>query len=420
MRLEGSEAIKAGWQTVELRHLLTDARKGRIPVYSPSRSELLVYGQSCTRPDSSVDLTRARFHAEGSVEAAAPERLRQGDIVVNSLGRGTLGRSALIGQLDAECVADGNISILRCDRARLLPEYLAYLLSTTASYTFMNECVAQGATNQTSFGLTRLLQSYVTLPDLITQRQVVRYLDEGTAALRDLSEELERLKRFSQERLSALRQDLLLGPDGLGGEHWERGRLKRFVQVTRGRFTHRPRNDPAFYDGEYPFLQTGDIARAQGDVIREWSQTLNERGLSVSRLVPAGTLVMAIAANIGDVAMLGFDACFPDSVVALSPSDRVRPGYLLELIRALRQELLGASTLNTQLNINTERIGGIIVAIPPVDEQDQLIELLRESASDVDGVIGEADTQLRLIGEWREALITHALTQGIDGLPGVA
>lgn len=36
--------------------------------------------------------------------------------------------------------------------------------------------------------------------------------------------------------------------------------LKEIAILERGRFSPRPRNDPAYYGGEYPFIQIGDIA----------------------------------------------------------------------------------------------------------------------------------------------------------------
>ena len=192
------------------------------------------------------------------------------------------------------------------------------------------------------------------------------------------------------------------------------------MATARGRFTHRPRNDPALYDGPYPFIQTGDIARASDGVVTSWTQSLNERGLAASRLAKKGTLVMAIAANIGDVAHLGFDACFPDSVVALDPRPGLAKPYLFELMRALKPELLGSSTLNTQLNINVERIGDILVPIPPPLTQGEVVKALREHEESVGTATNEMTGQIDLLREHRQALITHAVTQGIDGLPGVA
>ena len=79
--------------------------------------------------------------------------------------------------------------------------------------------------------------------------------------------------------------------------------IKRVTEIIRGKFSHRPRNDPAFYNGQYPFIQTGNVTNAQKYII-SYSQTLNEKGYAVSKEFPAGTLTMTIAANIADVAIL--------------------------------------------------------------------------------------------------------------------
>ena len=48
-------------------------------------------------------------------------------------------------------------------------------------------------------------------------------------------------------------------------EHWDVHRVKRVAQILRGKFTHRPRNDPSLYDGPYPFIQTGEVAAREID-----------------------------------------------------------------------------------------------------------------------------------------------------------
>ncbi len=99
-------------------------------------------------------------------------------------------------------------------------------------------------------------------------------------------------------------------------------KLSDIAILQRGRFSHRPRNDERFYHGNYPFIQTGDIVRASenNDTI-QFTQTLNELGLSVSKLFQANTLIITIAANIGDTAILTYPACFPDSLVTITPKN---------------------------------------------------------------------------------------------------
>lgn len=115
-------------------------------------------------------------------------------------------------------------------------------------------------------------------------------------------------------------------PLGLIPREWEIQKLGDLAEVSRGKFTHRPRNDPAFFGGEYPFIQTGDVALAQGGYISSYSQTLSERGISVSQKFPIGTIAITIAANIADTAVLARPMFFPDSVVGavVAPEHNIR------------------------------------------------------------------------------------------------
>ena len=94
---------------------------------------------------------------------------------------------------------------------------------------------------------------------------------------------------------------------GVIPEEWGIAELGTRAMIERGKFSARPRNDPKYYDGKYPFLQTGDVARSGGK-ISSFTQTLNDCGLSVSKIFPSGTLFFTIAANIGDVGIAHFEA----------------------------------------------------------------------------------------------------------------
>ena len=95
---------------------------------------------------------------------------------------------------------------------------------------------------------------------------------------------------------------------------WREVTLCDLGEVDRGRSRHRPRNAPELYGGPYPFVQTGDIKASRGRITVH-TQSYSEAGLAQSRLWPAGTMVITIAANIAETAILTYPACFPDSVV---------------------------------------------------------------------------------------------------------
>lgn len=97
-------------------------------------------------------------------------------------------------------------------------------------------------------------------------------------------------------------------------EGWVWVTLPHLGELARGKSTHRPRNDPRLFGGGYPFIQTGEVRKANGN-ITTYTETYNEFGLEQSRIWPKGTLCITIAANIAETAILNFSACFPDSIV---------------------------------------------------------------------------------------------------------
>jgi type I restriction enzyme S subunit len=120
---------------------------------------------------------------------------------------------------------------------------------------------------------------------------------------------------------------------------WRLVNLPDIGELSRGKSKHRPRNESKLYGGPYPFIQTGDI-RESGGTIRKHTQTYSEAGLSQSRLWPAGTLCITIAANIGETAILSYPACFPDSVVGfLHDGDPATVRFIELYLRTAKTEL---------------------------------------------------------------------------------
>ena len=156
---------------------------------------------------------------------------------------------------------------------------------------------------------------------------------------------------------------------------WSIVKLEDIASVERGKFSARPRNDPQYYGGDIPFLQTGDIASASR-AVTTFSQTLNEEGLKVSRLFPAGTLLITIAANIGDVAEVTFDFACPDSLVAVNPRKGIDKNWLKYYLQTKKKYFTSRATENAQANINLQTIRPLKVELPPLDEQKRISNLL--------------------------------------------
>ena len=145
-----------------------------------------------------------------------------------------------------------------------------------------------------------------------------------------------------------------------------------------------------------------------------YRQTLNERGLAVSRMFPAGTLVMTIAANIGDVAVLDFEACFPDSVVGFVPRGDIERDFLYYVFRAMRPELLREAPVNTQGNLNVDRIGSRGIAVASAREQSLVVRQIEARTAGLNTATIRANREIDLLHEYRTRLIADVVTGKLD------
>jgi type I restriction enzyme S subunit len=259
------------------------------------------------------------------------------------------------------------------------------------------------------------------------QTAIANYLDRKTAEIDRLIANKEGLiELYGEEKTAVINQavtkgldpDVTMKPSGIDllgdiPERWEVKRLKYLTKIFRGKFGHRPRNDERLYGGVFPFIQTGEVTNSNKYIEQYW-QTLNEQGYAVCQEFPAGTLVMTIAANIGDVAILNFNACFPDSIIGFFPREEITVDFLYYTLVSLKNVLIGAATQNTQQNLNIERVGQIEISYPPKDEQTAIVQYIETQCSRLDTIIAKFKKQIELLKEYRTTLISEVVTGKID------
>lgn len=168
--------------------------------------------------------------------------------------------------------------------------------------------------------------------------------------------------------------------------------------VNRGKSKHRPRNDSILYGGEYPFIQTDDVKKANLHLV-DYTQTYNDVGLKQSKLWKKGTLCFTIAANIADSAILGMDACFPDSIVGFLPyenvSDTTYVKYLFDELKLYFQQI---SKGTTQDNLSLDKICRVKLRVPDYDTQVKVASIL----STYDTAIENNNKRIRLLEQMAE------------------
>ena len=274
----------------------------------------------------------------------------------------------------------GDINILRKKDDAYEPTFLAYYLTHYKKKEIGN--FGQGSTIIHLYGRD-IKKLQLVLPPLSEQKKIAEILctvDQEIEKIDTIIKQVEKL------RMGLMREFFTKGighteyqETDLGKlpKKWEVIPLSNIATIERGKFSHRPRNDPDFFGGDIPFIQTSEVVNSCG-LIQKYSQTLNDKGLAVSKLFKKGTIVLTIAANIGNTGILDFDSCFPDSLVGITPSQEIDAVFLEYYLRTRKTYLNDISTQSAQKNINLEKLNPLLVIKPPMQEQLRIAEVLTE------------------------------------------
>lgn len=242
----------------------------------------------------------------------------------------------------------------------------------------------------------------IPLPPLAEQHRIVAKIEELFSSLDKGIEALQ----TAQAQLKVYRQAVLKYAFEGDYKYIPFGQV---ATIKRGKSKHRPRDAKELYGGRYPFIQTGEIRAAKGGVIRSYNQTYSEIGLAQSKLWLAGTLCLTIAANIGETAFLGFDACFPDSVVGVNTNDEILSIKLVSYyIQKIKQELDSKASATAQKNINVELIEQILIPVPSRNIQTQIVEAIESRLSVCDKLEESITQSLQQAEALRQSILKKA------------
>lgn len=211
----------------------------------------------------------------------------------------------------------------------------------------------------------------VPIPPLKLQEKIVQILDKFTDYVTELTSELTSRKK----QYSFYRDKLLSFEDEIYQVEW-----KSLSEVAkdfgRGKSKHRPRNDARLYGGDIPFIQTGDIREA-GKWIENYSQTYSAFGLQQSKQWEKGTLCITIAANIAETGLLGFDACFPDSIIGFVANPKFAiTEYVYYYLNSIKDYLANKSYGSAQDNLNLSTFSSLKIPVPSLEIQSRIVQVL--------------------------------------------
>jgi type I restriction enzyme S subunit len=193
---------------------------------------------------------------------------------------------------------------------------------------------------------------------------------------------------------------------------WNLAKIKRYCLVKRGA-SPRPIDDLKYFSdhGEYSWVRISDVT-ASDKYLKSTEQRLSELGASLSVKREPGDIFVSICASVGKPIISEIKCCIHDGFVWF---DRLKidKEYLYFLFTS-GEMFKGLGNWGTQLNLNTDIIGEIVIPLPPPAVQHRIAAYLDEQTEKIDRLMDMRRRQITLLKEQRAALIQRAVTRGIN------
>jgi type I restriction enzyme, S subunit len=373
---------------------------------------------------STSDLPQMDFAGDELVRYS----LRPGDLLVCEGGE--VGRAAVWeGQL-AQCCYQKALHRLRpYDGAHDIPKYLFYLLRAASSTGLFAE---SGGKSTIAHLTAEAFRRYrFSFPPAHEQQAIATFLDRETAKIDMLITEQTRLIELLKEKRQAIISHAVTkgldpnapmknsGVEWLGEvpAHWEVKRLKHLVDSKAGPFGSSLTKDQYVGSGYRVYGQEqvipGDFSIGDYYVSEEKFAELAQYE------VQPGDVLVSCVGTFGKIAVV------PDNIEpgVINPRlIRLRimwpliPKYLAAVLRSgpVYEQFSLLSRGGTMDVINIETLSSILVVIPPVDEQDEILTGLAQVTGNIDALINQSKRAVALLNERRSALISAAVTGKID------
>ncbi|KSU27049.1 Type-1 restriction enzyme EcoKI specificity protein [Lactococcus lactis] len=334
-------------------------------------------------------------------EAVKIDKVKNGDILITSANGSSrlVGKHALIEGIENDTVHGGFMLVARAEK----PEFVNAIMSSSWYSKFINIFVSGGNGAIGNLSKSDLEDQKVYVPSEIEQTKIGLFFKglDDTIALHQRKLDLlkEQKKGYLQKMFSKNGEKVPELRFAGFADDWEQRKLEELGNLNRGKSKHRPRNDSRLFGGEYPFIQTGDVAKAPL-FLTEYSQTYSEFGIQQSKLWDIGTLLITIAANIADTTILGIKAAFPDSIIGFE-STSCDVVFIKNYIDIQSDLLKRKAETSSQANLNLAKLKEMNLNIPKLKEQQKIGSFFKQ----LDDTIALHQRKLDLLKEQKKGFL---------------
>lgn len=393
--------VPEGWVWCRLKDITSFLSRGKSPQYSEER-KYPVFAQKCNLKGGGISLEQARFLAPETINRWGTEyKLRTGDVLINSTGTGTVGRTRIF---NSNClgaypfvVPDSHVSVVRTFK-EVNPYYIYMLISSKVVQEYLEDNLA-GSTNQKELYIGVLEELYIPLPPMDEQDRIVMKSNKLFLIIDCIEKEEENLSVTVQKAKSKILEFALSGKftsdtSHYGKNEWKSVRISDICTAINGLWTGK----------KEPFVKVGVIRNANftKDFNLDYSKIALidvEVSSFAKRSLMAGDLIVEKSGG-SDKYPVGRAILYegPDNEYSFSNFTMVLRPKEVNIINSkylyyslMNRYLKGAMrTMQTQTtglhNLILDKFMSQTIALPPIEEQVHIVENISHYFSILDSI----------------------------------
>jgi type I restriction enzyme S subunit len=276
------------------------------------------------------------------------------------------------------------VTIVRPTEGKFYPDFFGYALIAIEDQIRQG---GEGCGGQTELSRSKLANDYlVSYPkNLEEQRRIVTILDEVFEGIDTAIANADKNLANAREMFDAT----LLAAVHHPRAGWSKKTLREVsIDFGRGKSKHRPRGDAKLLGGNYPLIQTGDVANS------------------------------IVGANVAETAILDFDSCFPDSVIGVVADDRFADNEYIEfLLQTFKATLKDRGKGTARDNINLGTFENQKFPFPSIEEQRRIVADIKILADQIRMIETIYRQKLSKLAELKQAILRKAFAGQLTGQP---
>ncbi|WP_213996762.1 restriction endonuclease subunit S [Tepidanaerobacter syntrophicus] len=197
-------------------------------------------------------------------------------------------------------------------------------------------------------------------------------------------------------------------------EGWEVIPLKRIFKIINGGTPNS--SEESYWNGEIVWITPNDLSELTEIYIRDSERKITEDGINncSAKIVPKDSIIISTRAPIGYIAIAAVDLCTNQGCKSLVPVSEINSKFFYYFILSINFYLnvLGQGT--TFMELSNSNLSMVELLKPPLVEQISIANFLDQKTAEIDDLITDKEKLIELLQEKRQAVITEAVTKGLN------